>query len=356
MTRFFRSLAVVLTVIFVFAVVFTGCGSSQGEKKDTSSSSAAEAKTETKAEQQTSKDNAQKADNSGKKLRFAFSIMILDNPYFISVKKGFEDKCKELGVEPVIVDAKYDVAKQVSDVENLIGQKVDAMLIAPIDQKALQPVVDKAKQKGIVVVSEAQPIDNAHGIYTIDEYQYGVAIGTNAAKWINDKLGGKAEVIIVSQDNVEPVIQRGNGIQDTILKNCPNAKIVARQAGDTPEQGMKIVESVLQKNPNVKVITGNNDSGALGGYEAVKALGKATPDFFVGGADATPEAIAKMKEANSVYRATVDILPYDVGKECAEIMAKYVKNGPPAKPEKFFMKMSPVWQEDVVSGKFTPKG
>jgi len=285
-------------------------------------------------------------------LRFGFSIMNINNPYFIAVKEGFENRCQELDIEPVIVDAKYDVAKQVNDVENMIQQNVDAMMIAPIDQNALQTLVERAKERGIVVVSEAQPIDNAHGIYTIDEYEYGVVIGGNAAKWINEKLDGKAQVIIISQDNVEAVIQRGNGIEDTIKKLAPEAEIVARQAGDTAEKGMKIVESVMQRYPDVKVVVGVNDSGALGGHEAVQAMGKATPDFFVGGSDATAEAIAKMKEPGSVYRATVDILPYQTGVECADIMYDYVMNGAPAEPETFLMKMQPVWQEDVISGEY----
>ena len=286
-------------------------------------------------------------------LRFAFSIMQLDNPYFIAVKQGFEDRCEELGVESIIIDARYDVAKQVSDVENLIMQGVDGMMIAPIDQNALKPLVETAKAQGIAVVAEAQPIDNAHGMHIVNEYEYGVAIGTNAAKWINEKLGGKAEVIIISQDNVEPVIQRGNGIEDTILKLAPESVIVARQAGDTPEMGMKIVESVLQTHPNVKVITGNNDSGALGGYEAVKALGKATDDFYVGGGDATAEALSKMKEPNSVYRATVDILPYETGSAVADMLYRFITEGFPEEQEVVYFPMKPVWQEDVLSGAYS---
>lgn len=283
--------------------------------------------------------------------KFAFSVMILDNPYFIAVKNGFEDRCKELGVESIVVDAKYDVAKQVSDIENMILSEVDAMMIAPIDQNALQILVETAKGEGIAIVAEAQPIDNAHGLYIVNEYEYGVAIGTNAATWINEKLNGKAEVIIISQDNVEPVIQRGNGIQDTIEKMCPGATIVARQAGDSPEKGMKIVESVLQTHPNVKVIVGNNDSGALGGYEAVKALGLNTPDFFVGGADATAEALAKMIEPDSVYRATVDILPYESGAYVADMLYRYVTEGTPVDQEIVWMTMTPVWQDDLLNGK-----
>ena len=288
-------------------------------------------------------------------LRFAFSIPNIANPYFIAVNQGFEDRCKELGVEAVTVDAKYDVAKQVSDFENLMMQGINGILTCPIDQNALIPVVEQAKAQGIIIISEAQEVDNATAKFTMDEYKYGSIIGTNAAKWINEKLGGEAEVIIISQDNVEPVIQRGNGIQETIEKLCPKATIVARQAGDTPAMGMRIVENILQAHPNVKVVTGNNDSGALGGYEAVLSMQKNTPDMYVGGADATAEALAKMKEPNSVYRATVDLYPYKTGYDAASLMYKYATEGAPKEQKIVEIGMAPVWQEDVISGKFPPK-
>ncbi len=284
---------------------------------------------------QTQKPNAQ--------LKFAFSIMVMDNPYFISVKKGFEDRCKELGIQCIVSDAKYDAATQYGQVENYLALGVDAMLIAPVDSKSISTLVAKAKSKKIVVVSEAQPIANADANIIVNEYNYGVAGGTNAAKWINEKLGGKAEVAIIAQDNVEAVIKRGNGIEDTIKKLAPNAKIVSRQAGDTPEQAMKIAETVMQAHPNVKVFQAVNDSGALGVYAAIKAMGKNTSDFYIGGADATAEALSKMKEKGSVYRSTIDIDPYGTGKKCVDVMLDYVRTG--VKNETFYFDMKPIWQQ-----------
>jgi len=275
-------------------------------------------------------------------LKFAFSVMIMDNPYFIAVKKGFEDRCKELGIQSIVNDAKYDAATQFSQVENYTAMGVDAIVVAPVDSRGIISVVDKAKAKKIVVISEAQGFDNADANVIVNDYDYGVAGGKNAAKWINEKLGGKAEVAIVAQDNVEAVIKRGNGIEDTIKKLAPNAKIVARQTGDTPELAMKIAETVMQAHPNVKVWQCVNDSGALGVYQAIKAMGKNSADFYVGGADATAEALAKMKEKGSIYRATVDIDPYGTGKKCVDVMLDYVRNG--VKHETFYFEMKPIWQ------------
>lgn len=290
------------------------------------------------------------SNNSGgnegeKKLTFAYSIMVMDNPYFIAVKQGFEDRAKELGINTVVNDAKYDAATQINQIENYITQKVDAIAIAPIDSKGLESVVEEARKAGIITIGQAQPVENADGNYIVHEYDFGYLNGTNVAKWINEKLGGEAEVLIIAQDNVEAVKRRGDGLEDAIKEFAPNAKIVARQTGDTPELGMKIAETVLQSHPNVKVIAGTNDSGAIGAYEAVMAMNKATPDFYVGGADATAEALAKMREENSVYRFTIDIDPYGTGRRLVDMMLEYVEEGP--KNETRYFDMIPVWQDEL---------
>jgi len=282
---------------------------------------------------------------SEQKLKFGFSIMIGDNPYFVAVKKGFEDRAKELGIEAVILDAKYDAQTQYGQVENFIASRMAAICIAPVDHKSLETVVAKAKKAGIVVVSEAQGISNADANIIVNDYDYGVANGKNVVRWINEKLGGEAQVLIISQDNVEAVVQRANGMVDTIKKFSPKAIIVARQTGDTPEAAMRITEGALTANPGINVIACVNDSSALGAYEAVKARVKDTSKFYVGGADKTAEAVAKMKEPGSFFRATIDIDPYGTGKKCVDVMLDYVKTG--VKNETIYFEMVPVWQEDL---------
>ena len=283
------------------------------------------------------------------------SIPQMANPYFVSVMNGVQAKCDELGYKLIVVDAGYDVAKQVSDFENFGNQGVNCVIACPIDSNALLPVVDQLKEQGVIVISFAQIIDNAQAIFTLDEYTYGVAIGTNAAKWINEKLGGKAQVLIISQDNVEAVVARGNGIQDTIEELCPEAEIVARQAGDNPTKGMEITENVMQQYPDVRVITGNNDSGPLGAYEAILGMGldeTAMSEFYIGGGDATPEAIEKMQEENSIYRATVDIGPYQTGIDCVTALEDFLANGIPEEAPVSQFPLTPVWQEQVLSGEY----
>jgi ribose transport system substrate-binding protein len=276
------------------------------------------------------------------KLKFGFSVATMDNPYFIEVAKGFKEQCKKLGVEAVVTDGKYDAAAQNDQFENFITMGCQAMGACPVDQKGLQAVTQKAIDKGIIVISEAQKIDNANGHIIVDDYGYGVANGTNAAKWINQKLGGKAEVLLITLDQVEAVKLRGDGMADTITKLCPNATIVARQYAESMEKAMNIADTVLTAHPNVRVISCVNDQLALGALAAVQSKGIKDKLFYVGGADYTAEAQAKMKLPGSYFRVTVDIGPKQAGIDVAQMMFDYVKNGP--KGETKFFTLTSFWQ------------
>ncbi|QTQ14840.1 sugar ABC transporter substrate-binding protein [Treponema parvum] len=290
-----------------------------------------------------------------KDIKLAYVSMNLANPWNIAVKKGFENACKELGVQYLSIDSQYKVDKQVSDLENLINAKYDGFTFTPIDPNATKELVETAKAKGIATASIAQMQDNVNLIYTLNEYDYGYAIGKQAGEWIRDTLGGKAEVAIISQDNVEAVIPRGNGVEDAIRKICPNITIVSRQAGDTPEGGLKIIESVLQSHPSLNVVVGTNDSGAIGGYQAMVNARKSGNKYAVFSGDATSECLALMREPNSIYRGTVDLFPYKGGYESAKILYKYVTEGIPTKQEKIMLPYVPVSQEDLLSGKYIPQ-
>lgn len=289
------------------------------------------------------------------KIKLAYVSMNLANPWNIAVKNGFEAACQELGVEYISIDSQYKVDKQVSDLENLINARYSGFTFTPIDPNATRDIVETAKAKGIATASIAQMQDNVNLIYTLDEYDYGYTIGKQAGEWIRDSLGGEAKVAIISQDNVESVIPRGNGVQDGILEVAPNAQIIARQAGDTPEGGLKIIESVLQAHPDLNVVVATNDSGGIGGYQAMVNAGKAGDKYAVFSGDATSECLALMREPDSIYRGTVDLFPYKGGYESAMILYKYVTEGIPAEQETIMLPYVPVPQEDLLSGAYVPQ-
>lgn len=333
-----KGILLLMAAVFALSAVLTGCGSTAS---NSSSSSAA-------------------SSGSGNKgqIKLGFVCMNLGNPWFVSVKKGFEDACKEEGVEVLTIDSQYKVDKQVGDMESLVSAGFNGIMLAPIDQNATKNIVEKAKAAGIATSCVAQSQDNVNMRYIVDEYTYGEAIGKQAGEWINKNLGSKSKVkvAIISQDNVDSVIPRGNGVEETIKKMCPNVEIVSRQAGDTPDLGMKIIESVLQQHPDLNVVVATNDSGGLGGYQAMVGANISGDDRAVFSGDATAECLAAMKKPNSIYRGTVDLFPYKAGYESAKLLIKYIREGIPSGQETTVFDPVPVPAEDLLSGKYVPKG
>lgn len=288
-------------------------------------------------------------------IKLAYVSMNLANPWNTAVKNGFEAACKELGVEYTTIDSQYRVDKQVSDLENLINAHYSGFTFTPIDPNATHDLVEQAKSLGIATASIAQAQDNVNLVYTLDEYDYGYTIGKQAAEYIRDVLGGKAKVAIISQDNVESVIPRGNGVEDAIKDIAPEAEIVARQAGDTPEGGLTIIESVLQSNPDLNVVVATNDSGGIGGYQAMVNAGKSGEQYGVFSGDATAECLALMELPDSIYRGTVDLFPYKGGYESAQILYRYVTEGIPAEQEIIMLPYVPVSRDALLSGEYVPQ-
>ncbi len=287
-----------------------------------------------------------------KDIKLAYVSMNLANPWNAMVKKGFEAACEDLGVTYQTIDSEYNVDTQVNALESLVNDGYSGFTFTPIDTEATHDIVDTANEKGIVTACIAQTQDNVKLSYTLNEYDYGHAIGLQAGQWIADNLGGKAQVCIISQDNVESVIARGDGVNDGILEAAPDAEIVARQAGDTLEGGMDIVESVLAQYPDLNVVVGTNDSGAVGGYQAMVNAGKEGDNYAVFSGDATDEALSYISEEDSIYRGTVDLFPYKGGYESAIYMYQYATEGIPEDQVTVYLPYVPVPKADVLDGTY----
>lgn len=321
----------IVSVLLAVTLVCSACGSAASadtapEKENTEETAVTQ--TKEAADKTTEEGTSQDAgvfQTEG--LKIAYTCQDLTNTYFVDVARGVEDRCKELGIEVNIVDGKADVANQITSFENFTAEGLDGIIVSPVDQTALVPALEAAQAAGIPVISGNQLVEGSDAFITVPEYEYGFVIGEEAGKWIKEKLDGKAKVAIFDYPELESIIDRGNGIEEGILSQAPEAEIVARQSANSVEKGMANMENILQANPDVEVLVGVNDSGALGGYEAVMAAGKDSERFFVGGLDAIAEALDKIREGG-IYRATVDIQPYETGKLFVDTMVNVIENGP----------------------------
>jgi ribose transport system substrate-binding protein len=132
------------------------------------------------------------------KLRIGFSNGFSGNSWrtecLASLKKEAE-KHKDLIEELIIVDGQGDIAKQVNDIEDLIVQKVDAIMCIPNSGAAVVPVLRKATRAGIITVPFNLPTEG--GNYTAYVGVDPVTKGNQISKFFNDTLGGKGKIVML---------------------------------------------------------------------------------------------------------------------------------------------------------------
>ncbi|MDO4793951.1 MAG: sugar ABC transporter substrate-binding protein [Filifactor alocis] len=289
-------------------------------------------------------EEAPAAEQGGETPKIAYVTMDVTSPYFIKMIDGMKEEAEALGVELSVHDGKYQAQPQIDAIDTLITQGVDAIILSANDPAALQPSVDKAKEAGIKVVAANVEMQNTDAFVSLVEKDYGLTGGEIAGKYIAEKMGGEAEVAILTFTQVPAVIQRAEGLKEGIFKHAPNAKVVTEVEASTREAGLKAIENVLQTNPNLNVVVGINDDAVLGGYEAMMAAKRTGDDVCLVGLDAVDEAIAKVKEGG-IYRGTVDIDPFGSGKFILNTTKKVLDGETMSEMIKF--PMVPVTKENI---------
>ena len=120
-------------------------------------------------------------------------------------------------------------------------------------------------------------------------------------------LGGKATVVLLTQDTMEYLAPRFEAMRDG-LNAIPGVTIVADIAPKpvSKEGGFAVMNKILLANSRIDVVLGG-DAVVLGALAALRAAGKDRPDQFLGGIDGEPEGVAEIKKGNSPFKTSVSL-------------------------------------------------
>ncbi|HBE80958.1 MAG TPA: sugar ABC transporter substrate-binding protein [Firmicutes bacterium] len=281
-----------------------------------------------------------------KVLKVGMTVQSVSNPIWAGICSETQKAVKADGGEMTYMACDSNITTQIQQVENFISSKVNVIVCHPADPKGIENVLMQARKAGIKVISWDDKLENADLAYVINNYDLGKMIGEEAAKWINKKLGGKAEVAVLDWPQLPILLERANGIVDALKKNAPKAKIVAQQPAIDAAGGQTKMESIFQAHPNVKVVACIGGGGAIGANEAAKAANKISPDFGIFAADATEQELQAIKNHEG-NRMSVMITggPVTMAKEIYGLIKK-VASG--KKVDKvFYRKIFPVTIENV---------
>ena len=224
------------------------------------------------------------------KPKIALVMKSLANEFFRTMEDGAKAHQKAHASEYTLVangiKNETDTAAQIKMIEQAVAQKVNAIVLAPADSKALVPVVKTAIDKGIIVVN----IDNQLDADALKEKNITVPfvgpdnragaklVGEHLAKTL--KAGDKVGIIegVSTTFNAQ---QRTLGFQDA-MKDV-GANVVTVQSGQWEiDQGNKVAASILNAHPDIKAVLAGNDNMALGAVAAIRAAGKTGKVQLVG--------------------------------------------------------------------------
>lgn len=230
---------------------------------------------------------------SNDELVIGMSFQDLNNPYFVTMKNALESAVDKMGATLIVTDAHHNIAKQISDVEDMIQRGIDILLLNPTDTVGAQTAVVAAKKAGIPVVAvDAQAEGPISGFVGSKNFKAGYL----SCKYLVKSLDGEGEVAILNGIPVTPILQRVNGCKKA-LGEADGIKLVDMQNGHQERnKAMKATTNMITANPGLDGLFSVNDGGTLGALVAVNASGQ---DINVASVDGIPEAIKKMQQPDS---------------------------------------------------------
>jgi PAS domain S-box-containing protein len=227
---------------------------------------------------------------------------------------------------------KEDVDVQLKGLRYYINSGFDGFAVLPIEPAIIAPLAKQMLDKGrpVIVYSSDLGEGNRTALVSTADYDVGHLLGSQAGEWANKHIPA-GETLKVGVLNQRPfVIQREDGIIEGIKGTFRgNVEVVGNEtASDDPVRALPIVEGWLKTRPDLNMIVAIDDAGALGAYQAVVAAGKDDPDlFFVGGIDATDEALAAIRQGGA-YQATVDQKPRETGTRVVRTLVAAIAGQP----------------------------
>lgn len=277
-------LAMVLSTALVMGSVLAGCSSGSSETGGSSQAGAASeaggsSGTDTASEaggsfQAESGSGEASAADSGEKKGYTigFAAYAMQQEWYQNITAGSQQKADELGIELLVSDADTDAATQLDAIENFITQKVDAIVISPVDVNALGAVVQKAEDAGIKVICESNMIEGAETVVGISNFDAAKEVGTYYAQYARDN-NVDPKLLILGYESLENCRQRVEGFKAGMDEAGLDYEIVTEVDGGFREVSLQVATDAFTAHPEINCIFGINDDSTIGAVSAVDALG-----------------------------------------------------------------------------------
>jgi ribose transport system substrate-binding protein len=215
------------------------------------------------------------------------------NPFFQAVRVGADAAAKTLNAKVLnYIPTKPDsIPEQLSQIEDVVVKKPDAIVFTPVDYKAMVPGVEKINAANIplINITDRSAAGKFIAFVGADDYSLGLETG----RYLLKAIGGKGNVVIIegvkgSLTNIDRV----RGFNDALKEN-PGVKLLASQPGNYQRlQALQVMENLIQSHPQIDGVLAANDAMAMGAIEALEGANRTAQVIGING---TKEAVDAIK-------------------------------------------------------------
>lgn len=235
-------------------------------------------------------------------MKIGVSMSQFDDTWLTYLRESMDKKAKSYpdGVQLQFEDARSDVVKQLSQVESFISQKVDAIVVNPVDTAATKKITEAAVKSGIPLVYVNRRPDDLNlpkGVVTVASND--LEAGEMQMQYLADKMGGKGDIVILLGDLANnSTTNRTKGVKEVLAK-YPDIKVEQEQSGVwLRDKGMTLVNDWLTQGRKFDAVVSNNDEMAIGAAMALQQAGVAKGSVLIAGVDGTPDGLDAVKKGS----------------------------------------------------------
>jgi inositol transport system substrate-binding protein len=235
--------------------------------------------------------------------KIGVSMALFDDNFLTTLRTNIKSHADSMkGVQVQFEDAQNDIGKQLSQIQNFIAQKVDAIIVNPVDTDATPQMTKIATAAGIpLVYVNRLPADKTLppkvAFVGSDERES----GTLEMQEVCRLMKGKGQIVVMMGElSNQAARQRTQDVHDVIAKEpCNGIKIVEQQTGNWKRtEGADLVTNWISAGVKPDAVVANNDEMAIGAILALKQAKVPMDKVIVAGVDATQDALMAMKSGD----------------------------------------------------------
>ena len=220
---------------------------------------------------------------------------------------GAREAAAKRGYELLVSHANSQLDAQLSEIETWIAEGVGGIIVLPLDNNSLGPLIKKAHQSGIRFLDYSDnALPNVDGWVIFDNLQGARLVGTYGGQWVNKTLGGDAKVALLTHQIQLTGRQRIEGAVAALQKVAPAAKVVTQHEGVLSPQTLPAAQAMLEAHPDINMficIADEGCDGCLHAFLQTHPSAQRTKEMFICGFDGSVPVIQAILSGSPI-RAT----------------------------------------------------